>query len=760
MSEKIHSMLEKGEAALQIPGVIPEPYIIRRIERSPCQFACPIDTKVKAYLGLIAAGEFERAVEVVKRDNPFPGVCGRVCIHPCENECERNNVDEPVAICHLKRFLADYEYQNGRVKVGKIGRKKKKRIAVVGSGPAGLTAANELARSGYAVTVFEASDEPGGMLINGIPPFILPKEIVRFEIDGIREWGVDIKTNTKIGEDISLETLQKDFHAILFAIGAHKTANKDINDGDEYEGMIDFTDFLKNLTQGGPVENGGSIAIIGGDRASLDMARYAKRMGFDQASIIYSRSRTEMPAHEDHIKTAEEEGVRIFFQTRLAGIIGEEGKVVGIECVKTEPVQSLLRRKRAVEINNSNFVIKADRVTSTMNREPDLSLLQDQTGFKLSILNTFSVDPRTFSTNIKGIFAAGDCASGPRNTIEAIASGRKAAKSIDAYLRGRSLNKQDEEREPTEYEIKIDHRGPKEQVRMAKLLLNERSSLKEVDLGFSAQEAIKEARRCLKCGPCMECDICNTECDKRVALMYPQGQSVGSMLRVQVDSLPVNDHPLNGQLIGGGKQVLPVELQPLTARVNSELCRGCGDCVEVCMYSAPQLKNQGNEVYISEIDETLCLGCGVCLSACISSAIGINYFSDRQLDDLSVATMVETKIVAFICNWSYEMTADIEQISDLKMIRVLCSARISPTQILKAFEWGAEGVLGIGCYEKACHYSAVSQTTKQYQVARQMIQTLGLEPKRIRFERLSPDQPDRISTIVRSFCKNIRDLKQ
>ena len=466
-----------------------------------------------------------------------------------------------------------------------------------------------------------------------------------------------------------------------------------------------------------------------------------------------------MPVHESHVQTAEEEGVKIYFQTRPVEILGENGKVTGIECIKTEAMQDLMRRKRIIPIDGSDFIIKADKITTTINREPDLSPLEDNHGFKLSVLNSFAVEPHSLLTNIEGVFAAGDCATGPKTTIEAIASGRKAANSIDCYLRGVPVEKEIDERTPVEYEVEIEHQGHKDQVKVPKLALNLRNTQAEVELGFSEQQAMEEAKRCLKCGPCMECDICNPDCNKRLAVLYPKGETTGSLLRIQHDSFPTNGHLLNGQLLWDRKKENPIEVESLIAKVDSELCRGCGDCVEVCLYDAPALLNYGNGVYISKIDELLCRGCGVCPSVCPSSAIRINYFSDNQLNQWTTKTLAEKKIVAFICNWSYEMAKDIEEIDDLNMIRVLCSARINPTHIVKAFEQGAKGVLGIGCYEKACHYDAVEETTEHYKIAKNIIQTLGLDPHRIKFERLSPDQPDKIDKVVRSFCKTIEDLK-
>lgn len=759
MSETIYSILKNNEVSLYFPKITAKRHTITRIKKSPCQTACPIDTRVKSYIGLIAAGEFEKAVEVVKRNNPFPGVCGRVCIHPCENECRRGNIDEPLAICYLKRFLADYEFRHGRIRAGKVQRKKKKQIAIVGSGPAGLTAANNLARSGYGITVFEASSEPGGLLIDGISSFILPKEIVRFEIEGIKEWGVDIRTNTRIGIDISLKVLQREYDAILFAIGAHKALRPNIPGSPESDGIVNFIDFLKMVNHEETFGSGKTIAIVGGDRVSVDMARSALRVGFDQAIIIYSRSREEMPVQEHHIMAAEAEGVSIHFQTSPLRIIEKKGKVAGIECVKTEPVYSRISRKKPAQITDSNFIIRADRIASTINREPDFSNLETGEVFNRSIMNTFSVDPLSLSTNIKGIFAAGDCATGPKTTIEAIASGQKAALSIEAYLRGISMDRIVQERQPMEYEVKSEYGRQEAKVKMQVLPASERNSFREVELGFSEHEAMEEARRCIKCGPCIECDICNPECDKRLTLLSPKDVSEGILLRVQHNVFPLNGNILECQLVQDNLPTFPVVMTSLKAEVNAELCRGCGDCVTVCHYDAPRLKKL-DTVYVSDIMPDLCRGCGICLSVCESTAITVSWFNDTQINDLAMTSLAENKILVFVCNWSYEITADLMQISDLKMIRVLCASRIGSAQILKAFEQGANGVLGIGCHENACHYNAVPEATGHYRVAKKIIRTLGQDPDRIRFERLPPDEPDKIYKVVRSFCKKIEDLKQ
>lgn len=763
MPDTLYSILNSDGIDLQLPKLGQKGFGVRQIKTSQCQTACPIDTRVKAYLGLIAAGEFDKAVEVVKRDNPFPGVCGRVCIHPCENECERNSVDEPLAICSLKRFLADYEFKHGRQRVGKKPKVKLKKVAIVGAGPAGLTAANDLVRTGYSVTVFEAAAEPGGMLLYGIPSFRLPKDIVRFEIEGIKELGVEIRTNTRIGTDLPLEKLKEKYDAVLLSIGAHNILKPNIPGVKEWDGIIDFLAFSKKINLGEKLKTGESIVFFGGDRATIDMARGALRVGFDHAAIIYSRSVSEMPVDPSQITAAEEEGVKIYYQTVPVKILGENGKVVGVECISTELEKAdRIGRKKPIPVAGSNFNIKADKVTSVFNREPEVSSFKNGGGFEFTIFNTFMVEPDTLFTNVDNIFAAGDCATGSKTTIEAIASGQKAARSIDNFLSRKNSNPEFEQGKTIEYEVILEHKGHKQRAEMPKLLLPARTTLvEEVELGFSEQQAIEEAKRCLKCGPCQECDICNPDCNKRLTILSPRGEVSGSLLRVHSDSklFPVNGSPLEGQIFLNHEPQKSVNLTALRASVDSEMCRGCGDCVEVCLYSAPKLQDHGNGVYISKIDEVLCRGCGVCPSVCPSSAIEINYFSDIQLDRLTTKALEVNKIVGFICNWAHEKTADIEEISGVNMIRVLCSARINPTHIINAFKQGAEGVLGIGCYEKACHYEAIKETSEHFGIAKNILKTLGIEQQRLKFERLSPDQPDKLDKLIRSFCKTVKELK-
>jgi len=638
MADTIRPILESGEVSLRIPQISSLTYTIRGIKTSPCQLACPIDTKVKSYLGLIAAGEFDRAVAVVKRDNPFPGICGRVCIHPCENECERVKIDQPLAICSLKRFLADHEFNNSRITAGPVLEKKKEKVAIVGAGPAGLTAANDLARLGYQVTVFEALPESGGLLLHGIPAFRLPKEIVRFETAGIKELGVRIKTKVRIGQDIPLKKLKKDYHAVLLSIGAHKSLLPGIPGARNLKGMVDLIAFVKKINKGRKIKTGESFVVIGGDRVALDTARAALRAGYDQSTVIFSRSRNEMPAQDAYIDDALEEGVKIYYRTQPVQVLGEKGKVVGLECVKTEMDRpDRLGRRIPIPIEDSNFNIKTDTVTSSMNREPDMEGLGSKKAIKTSLLNTLIVNPDTLYTGQKGLFAAGDCVTGPKTTIEAIAAGRRAARSIDRYIKGETLQGESDVEKVVEYEVVLDQRDREERQDISRLPLSERHTFKEVELGFNQKRAMEEAKRCLRCGPCNECNLCVTECIKRLAVLTAPGDKEGTLVRIQHNPawLSMNGHPLQGRLLGAHDQEQPVVMEVLNARIDPELCRGCGDCVNICMYGAPDLQDMGNGVHISKIDKVLCRGCGVCPSICPSSAIRLNYFSDAQINRLS-----------------------------------------------------------------------------------------------------------------------------
>lgn len=643
-TDDIQKILGTKDICLKFPQIVPTTYTIKRIYTSPCKVACPIDTDVKAYLGLISVGKFDEALAVVRKDNPLPGICGRVCVHPCEAECNRKDIDQPLAICSLKRFLADYELKKGREKQKPVKRTKKEKVAIVGSGPAGLTAASDLVRLGYKVTVFEELPVAGGMLYTGIPEYRLPRNIIKTEINAIKELGVEIKLNTKVSDLNALQ--QQGYNAIFIAIGAHKGLKLRVPGEGQFEGFLDCITFLRNVNLGKDVKIGQKVIVIGGGNAAIDSARTALRLGSD-VHIVYRRSRKEMPANEWEIEEAEKEGVKIHYLASPVRILGEKGKVVAVECIQNRlGAPDASGRRRPVPIEGSEFKIEVDTVIPAISQEPDISWLRADHGLEISKWNSFVVDDETLATNLPRIFAGGDCVTGPKTVIEAIAAGHKAAKSIDRYLQGKTLKGETRARERVEFEVVMEPKVERERAHIPKLPLDERGNFKEVELGFPEELAINEAMRCLKCGFCAECVECIANCEKRlVVLSVPGDLSLDTagqassqsalLLRVPADSdkFPFRKTPLEGEISWEKGMKVPVLIEPIIATVKEDFCRGCGDCKEICEYSAPELYEKGDGVFVSRIDEFSCKGCGVCASVCPSGAITLGHFTNRRMEN-------------------------------------------------------------------------------------------------------------------------------
>lgn len=611
----MNKLTEINEATIQISD---STYSIKEISTSPCKLACPIETDVKSYLGLIVVGKYEKALEIVKKDNPIPGICGRVCIHPCETECSRNKLDQPLSICALKRFLSDYEFKMGRKKQTPIKITKKDKVAIVGAGPAGLTAATDLIRLGYKVTIFEELSVPGGMLFAGIPAYRLPRNIIQDEIEAIKELGVEIKTDTRITDINKL----KDYRAIFLAIGAHKGLKLDIPGEIEFEGVIDCVTFLRAINIGDGVKIGKQVVVIGGGNAAIDSARTALRLG-SEVHIIYRRSRSEMPANPCEVEEAEKEGVKIHYLATPVKIIGKNGKTVAIECIKNElgtPDSS--GRRRPIPMKGSEYTIPVDTIIPAISQEPDLSFLPS--GFNISKWNSLMVDEETLSTNIEGVFAAGDCVTGPKTVIEAISAGHMAAKSIDRYLRGAEFFKKEKPIwDKKEWEIVIEPTEKKQRHIMPSLPLDKRNSFDEVEIGFDEAMATEEASRCLRCGPCSECYECIRECDKKlVSLMFKDN---GILLRIP-SYLIFPMYPVEAKILEE-----KVTIEPITCEVDEKLCRGCGDCESVCEYGACKVKTQ-----VAKVDASLCKCCGVCTTVCPSGAMNQAHFTNDRIYEFIV----------------------------------------------------------------------------------------------------------------------------
>ena len=486
----------------------------------PCRAACPLQVNAQGYIALISKGKFKEALTLVREKNPLPGICGRVCTHPCEGECLRQNIDEPIAIDLLKRFLADYEKEVDFEL--EIEKEKENRVAIIGSGPAGLTSAYDLRKMGYKPTIFEALPVAGGMLRVGIPDYRLPKAILRKEISILEDFGIEIKLNTPLGENLTIENLKNNgYEAIFIAVGAHISMKLEIP-GEDLKGVYHGVEFLRRVNLGEKVEVGEKVVVVGGGNAAIDAARTVYRLGAKEVTIVYRRSRAEMPADEEEIEEAEKEGIKILYLAAPARILGKESKVNQVQCIRMrlgEPDTS--GRRRPIPIEGSEFIIDADMIIPALGQSSDLSFLGSHHQFNLVRGRGFEVDPLTLETNLKGIFAGGDTVTGPDTVIEAMAAGRKAAISIDRYLNGEDMRVGREGEGSQESEIEVDTEGvePKKRTEVSTLPLSERKgNFKEVVLGFSEEEIIKEAKRCLACGGCSECMQCVEACKAEAVL--------------------------------------------------------------------------------------------------------------------------------------------------------------------------------------------------------------------------------------------------
>jgi heterodisulfide reductase subunit A-like polyferredoxin len=498
------------------PQAMPSAYGIEKRGTPPCRAACPIHVNAQGYIALISVGKFEEALALVRKVNPFPGITGRICTHPCEEACRRRDVDQAIAIDPLKRYLSDSE---GDDKIDlSIPEEKGMKVAIVGSGPAGLLAAYDLRKMGYSVTIFEALPVAGGMLAVGIPEYRLPRSVLDKEIGTLLRMGVEIKLNNPVGINPSLQDFRaQGYNAVFLATGAHSSRKLGL-EGEGSKGIIHAVDFLRRVALGQPVEPGKKVVVVGGGNAAIDAARTASRLGANEVTIAYRRTRSEMPAQLEEIEEAEHEGIRIEYLTAPIRLLVEVGAVQGMECCRMELGDlDESGRPRPVPITGSEFKIEADMIIPAISQAPDLSFLSEKDGLRTSRWGRIEADPVTLETSLQGVFAGGDAVTGPQTYIDAMGAGRKAAISVDRYLRGEDLREGREAEGPQKDYIQVDIDGVEYRKRepLVSLPPEKRKGFDEVSLGMREEDVVEEAKRCLQCGGCSECLECVKACEAK-----------------------------------------------------------------------------------------------------------------------------------------------------------------------------------------------------------------------------------------------------
>jgi len=513
-NEYDEGLSNKKAAYKMYAQAIPGAFAIQKTDDAPCRLTCPAGLNVQGYVQMVKEGKYEEALKIIMEELPLPGVLGRICPHECEDACRRCEIDEPVAIRDLKRLAAD-QFDPRKIKIDCLPPRDEK-VAIIGSGPAGLSAAYHLARKGVLSTIFEALPETGGMLRVGIPEHRLPRDILDQEIELITNLGVEIKTNTPLGPDLSVDDLLNDgYKAVYLALGAHKGIELAIP-GEKANGVRQGVDYLREMNLKGQADTGQQVAIIGGGNVAIDVARSALRLGAKEVNIIYRRTRTEMPAWEEEIQAAESEGVTITYLAAPKEVLIKNDSVVGLRCIRMElgePDSS--GRRRPVRIPGSEYDIEIDQLIPAIGQRPDISPIENVAGLKISRWGTTEVDSVTYVTDYEGVFSGGDLQTGPATAIDAIAAGREAAESIVRYLDGLDMaeGRGLAIKEDPVYRPVPEDEPKKAREKMPELPTEKRAgNFEEVELGYDEASGKVEAGRCINCGYCCECLQCVPAC--------------------------------------------------------------------------------------------------------------------------------------------------------------------------------------------------------------------------------------------------------
>lgn len=577
----------------------------------PCTNNCPAGVDAQTYIALISMGKYKEALKLVKENNPLPLSIGRVCVRDCEAACRRKFIDEPVSVNAMKRFIADYDNVNKWTPEVKPGNGKK--VAVVGSGPAGLSCAYYLTVEGYSVTIFEKLPMLGGMLRYGIPEYRLPKKILDAEINWIINLGVEVKTGVELGIDFSIHSLlEEGYDSVFLGVGAHKASKMGLNGEDITFGVFRGIDFLREIELSFIPKLKGNVVVVGGGNTAIDAARTALRCGAGNVKIVYRRSIKEMPANPEEIEAAQKEGIEILFLTNPKNIVTEDHKIIGIECLKMGLVEGKPgERAKPVAIDGSEFIVNCDYLISAIGQAVDTGFTKFDKECSLEKWGTVCVNKETFETSIHGVFAGGDVVTGPFTAITSIAQGKKAAKAIMSYLTtGKAKGGNGNFYSFKHNLAKINEREYEAVKKLAREKMQELEvtdrihNFKEVEEGLTEEQVADEFKRCLECG-CSE----YYDCD----------------LRKYCDEYDVNISSFTGET----KKYLADGRHPFIM-LDPNKCINCGRCVRTCSeilkVSALGFINRGFKSVVKPAMEkalldTNCISCGNCIDACPTGAI-------------------------------------------------------------------------------------------------------------------------------------------
>jgi NADPH-dependent glutamate synthase beta subunit-like oxidoreductase/coenzyme F420-reducing hydrogenase delta subunit len=667
---------------------------------SPCRAACPAHTDVQAYVGLIAQGRYNEAFEVIRSVNPIASVCSVICHHPCEQACRRCAVDEPLAVRHLKRFAVEQSKEYRRSKRKLLPKTINKSIAIIGSGPSGLTTANDLAELGYGVTIYERHPVLGGMLSSAIPSYRLPRELLQEDIDDVLAKGVEAKTNCEIGKDIMFNDLMKKHDAVLIAVGLSESRSLNIA-GVEGPGVILAIPFLTDVAFGKKPELGNKVLVIGGGNVAIDVARAALRLGVKNVSMVCLESAEEMPAWKWEVDEAIEEGITISHRRGPKAVQRKDGRVQGLEVVKVRSVFDENGRFNPSFDNEQTSLIEADTIIITIGQMTNMSFLKDSP-VKTDERGRIEWNNTTHMSSVNGVFVSGEVITGPGSAIAAVSSGHRAALAIHLYLQGEpiegALPPQEKEKIaqlPADVAEKIGKEPRQKIIHLAPEVRCD--TFTHFEIGYDEQEALREAGRCRGCGggavvdtkKCMACLTCQRVC------------------------------PYGAPVVTAASEIRP------------EYCQACGLC-------APECPGQAISMVSYDVRE---------IRNSMPSVVGA-VDPERQ----------EPVIVAFLCTHHVGVHG-FGLLKNVRTVPVHCTSRIDILDMLKAFECGADGVAVVRCSDETCKYRGIStRVNARVNRVKDLLEMLKIGKDRIELLSSSSTNGNPWSAVCADFTERIKQI--